>query len=151
MKRQKPTKDFSQVSFQYICQECGCSHWLFLREIKTEGFKVVCYCDNIIRPEKVSDIDIIYEKKSKAKKKKIKTPVVTEVCEPPAEQEAEFIESQNEPIVLLEETKKQCMKTLLSFGYSVKEASPILDRAFEDIQENDCAKLIEYSLKNIEV
>jgi len=152
-KIQKPTE--YDISFKYICQDCGCSHWLFMREVKAKGFKIICDCSKVIRPRRILDIDIIYEQKEKTKKRKPKLkpekapePEVLVVVE-----EEETISPEpvhyEEPERISDHTMQYCMQTLISFGYGKEEAQSMINRSYEHIKENDCAKIIEYSLKNL--
>ena len=58
MKNQKPIE--YDISFKYTCQECEVSHWLFLREVQSKDFKVICECGNIFYTETVKNIEIVY-------------------------------------------------------------------------------------------
>tara|TARA_B100001778_G_C18125212_1_gene422462 strand:- start:149 stop:532 length:384 start_codon:yes stop_codon:yes gene_type:complete len=124
MKTTRPTKDYSEISFNYICDECGANHLAYLREVKIEGFRIVCYCDNIIYPEIVSDIKIIYKKST---------------------------EAQTEKNDLSSEIIEQCIKTMLPLGYDPVEAQNMICQAFAEINSDDCSELIKYSLKNFGV
>lgn len=61
MKNQKPTE--YDVSFKYVCDQCEASHWLFLREVQVDGFKVVCECGNIFLTETIDKLNIVYKYK----------------------------------------------------------------------------------------
>lgn len=139
-KTQKPTE--YDISFKYICQDCGCSHWLFMREVKAKGFKIICDCSKVIRPRRVIDIDIVYEQNEKTKRKKPKLKAEKEADNPnPVNDEKQHRISDH--------TMQYCMQTLISFGYEKEEAESMINRSYESIKENDCAKIIEHSLKNL--
>lgn len=108
----KPTD--CDVSFKYICGTCELSHWIFLREAQTNGFKVVCECGSVIEPDIIEKIDIIYKKETKSIDVSI---------------------------------NKQCVCTLMSFGYSNKEASVLVKKSFDELKINDSHKLLECALK----
>lgn len=119
-KTQKPIE--YDVSFKYICQNCGGSHWLFLREVQTKGFKIVCDCLEIFQPATISGIDIIYET-DRAK---------------PLEQKSELSVS----------TIESCAKSLAKLGYEIDECKEMIIKSFEAIGTDDAKAIIEYSLSN---
>jgi hypothetical protein len=59
-KNQKPIE--IDASFKYRCSNINCDieHWLFLRQAKVFGFKVVCECGETFEPETISSLDIKY-------------------------------------------------------------------------------------------
>ena len=118
MKSQKPIE--YDISFKYICENCGCSHWLFLREAQCPDFQIVCECMDIIKPKTISKIDIIYSQDK---------PVV----------------SKNNLSV---DTLNKCVKTLCSLGYETAEAEDMIRQSFDKINSDDCSELIKCALKN---
>jgi len=119
-KSQKPIE--YDISFKYVCQNCGCSHWLFLREAQTEGFKVVCDCLEIFQPETISSIDIIYENR--------------------AENGGETRDELSLSII------DSCVKSLATLGYEIDECKKMVAESFEAIGTNDAKAIIEYALNN---
>ena len=67
IKNQKPIK--VDVSFRYVCpnSDCGFDHWLFLREVQTKNFKVVCDCGTVFKPKRIKNIRIVYAKSESVK------------------------------------------------------------------------------------
>ena len=120
-KNQKPT-DYD-ISFKYICSDCGNEHWLFLREVKTKGFKIVCDCSQIIEPGIIKDIDIIYDSDTEEE-------VITEQSSIP------------------EQTLRSCCKTLSDFGYSETESKNMIMQSFDVLQVEEPSTIIEYAIKN---
>jgi hypothetical protein len=59
-KNQKPTE--ISASFKYTCPntDCGFNYWLFLREVQTKNFKIVCDCGTIFKPKLIKKIKIVY-------------------------------------------------------------------------------------------
>lgn len=51
------------VSFKYICPNCGHNFWLFLREVQIKNFKIVCECGTISKPKRIKKIEIVYSDK----------------------------------------------------------------------------------------
>jgi len=119
-KIQKPIE--YDISFKYICQNCGYSHWLFLREVQTKGFKVVCDCLEIFQPANISGIDIVYENEQ----------------EKQSELKAELSVS----------TIESCAKSLATLGYEIDECKEMIIKSFEAIGTDDAKAIIEYSLNN---
>jgi Holliday junction resolvasome RuvABC DNA-binding subunit len=122
MKNQKPTD--IDVSLKYVCDHCGASHWLFLREAQTENFKIVCECKNVFMPEKIDRVNIQY---SDSKTKPIH--------EEPAGNSLE------------QSTIDACAKTLISLGYKRTEAVLLVDQAYKSIHNNDSSQLIKHILQ----
>ncbi len=121
--RLKPTKDYSEVSFQYVCDECGQDHYFFLAELRIKNARV-CYCGNIIEPEIISDINIVYAKSS---------------------HHEDEIEPTNDISI---DTVRECVKTMCSLGYAEKEAESMIKQSFYEINTDDCSQLIKHSLKH---
>lgn len=119
----KPTKDYSEVSFQYVCDECGQDHYFFLRELKIKNARA-CYCGNIIEPEIISDINIVYA---------IST------------HHEDEIEPTNDISI---DTVRACVKTMCSLGYETAEAEDMIRQSFDKINSDDCSELVKYALKN---
>ncbi len=119
-KSQKPT-DYD-ISFKYICNDCGNEHWLFLREVKTKGFKIVCDCSQIIEPDVIKDIDIIYD-----------------------DTEEEVIIEQSG---ISDKTMYSCCKTLSDFGYSETESKNMVMQSFDALQVEEPTRIIEYAIRN---
>lgn len=124
MKTTKPTKDYSEVSFNYICDNCGCNHLAFFREVSVDGFKIICHCNNVIYPEIVSDIKIIYKQQTK---------------------------KQANQVILSDDIVQKCVKSMSSLGYEADEAESMIRQSFDKINSDDCSKLIKYSLKHFGV
>jgi len=118
-KDQKPT-DYD-ISFKYICTDCGNEHWLFLREVQTKDFKIVCDCSQIIEPALVKDIEILYNSEKE---------IVTEEFDTPNK----MLDS--------------CCKTLSKFGYSETESQEMINQSFQILQSEEPSVIIEYAIKN---
>lgn len=46
------------VQFTYVCPKCGGIHYASDVEARVEGFKIVCWCDNILEPVQMAHITI---------------------------------------------------------------------------------------------
>lgn len=116
------------ISFKYICENCGCSHWLFMREVKVEGFFIVCDCGDSIYPKPISDIEIIYK-----------------------DTEQDAPEVPDLYVELSEDVQRLCISTLKSFGYSDEESKRMIDKTYEETSLDDATSIIEYIMQNLEV
>lgn len=117
------------ISFQYICQECNASHWLFYREVKTKGFKVVCECNHTFEPVIIKDINIIYDQ-SETKEK---------------------TDSQNNYLSLSDKSINVCLNTLEQLGYTKTESIKMIHDSFAVLQLEDCNAIIKHAISNIGV
>lgn len=115
MKNQKPIE--YDISFKYLCETCGASHWLFLRETQTAGFKVVCECGHIFSPETIDTINILYANSIKS---------IKPVC-------VDF--------------SQKSVKTIMAFGYSQIEASDMVQKSLAEKTFDNSSDLVKYSLK----
>lgn len=50
------------VNFQYLCPKCGDTYWLSAKEVKTPGFKIVCFCGNVMNIQPLSNLKVKYSK-----------------------------------------------------------------------------------------
>lgn len=116
MNSQKPIE--YDISFKYLCENCGASHWLFLREAQTEGFKVVCECNNVFTPATISTVDIIY---------------ANDCSQPTKTDSVDF--------------SRQSVKTIMAFGYSEIEASDMVNQSLALKTFDNANDLVKYSLK----
>jgi Holliday junction resolvasome RuvABC DNA-binding subunit len=122
----KPTKIDS--SFLYICpkEECKNEHWLFLREVQTKNFKVVCDCGVVFKPKTIKKISIKYSKLS---------PKISNT------------KKDNIPV----DSFKECVTTLVGFGFSKNEAKDLLKKAYESNPTSDSIELIKLVLQSLEI
>lgn len=124
MKNQRPIK--VDASFRYICpnHSCNLDHWLFLREVQTKNFKVVCDCGTVFRPKRIKKIRIVY-----AKTKSLKTTIDTS--------------NTSDTIV------DRAVKTMMQFGYKKQESLDAIN-ALKDIDKfNDHIILAKTAISNL--
>lgn len=109
------------ASFEYICSECNNNHWIFLHEAMVKDYKIVCECGNIIIPDTIAKIDIIY-------------------------QNSKSVTSKSAGL----EKKSECCKILESYGYSATEVEKMYECVYAeiDIDNTGTKQIIEYILKN---
>lgn len=128
----------SDISLEYICPSCNANHWLFLRETRATGFRIVCDCDAILFPKTIKGIKIVYQQTIK------KTVEATEsIQREPIKEEKPFV-------ILSQRSLQECCKTLMYFGFDKKEAEEKIKDAFENIQTEDIKELVNYVLTHIE-
>lgn len=117
-KTQKPIK--YDISFQYLCPSCTASHWLFLREVRVEGFKIVCECGDVFEPLPISDITINYSE----------------------------VKHKEKSVSVDKKTLSVAKDSLMRFGYSESESVEMINKAYENLECNDAVKLVKYSITN---
>ena len=73
------------MHFKYVCKKCSDNYWINKKEAYTHGFKIVCYCGNIINTQPLTDIKVTYKKSNlkivKAKQQPIPAPGPAPVLE----------------------------------------------------------------------
>tara|TARA_B100001769_G_C22058051_1_gene568920 strand:- start:382 stop:780 length:399 start_codon:yes stop_codon:yes gene_type:complete len=125
----KPTNDFSNISFKYICPECGYDHWYFLHQLQMKGgFKDICDCGHAFELDTIDTIEIIYKHRPKPNK-------------------VEIVESvQQEGLTTM--TLNACKHTLSTFGYNDEHIQNMIEQSYEIIKENDPTALVKYAIEN---
>lgn len=132
------------ISFQYICRNCGSSHWLFMREVCTKNFFVVCDCGDIIKPKRISKITVHYqEDTSKTHRRKKKSQHDEKVKKD--EDNVDIKKTEIDPDILF-----SASKNLMSLGFTEKEAKDLIKKSYEIIGKNDCAELVKYSMNLVD-
>jgi hypothetical protein len=119
---QKPIE--YDVHLKYLCKKCSQIHWLSLKESSTKHFKVVCDCGNVFGVKRTSRIKILYSKVAKTS---------TTTKSPPI------------PDSLL----SQGIGVLLSYGFTKKEASELLEKTYMLHPTQDIASLVKESLSSL--
>lgn len=127
MNLQRPTE--IDASFLYMCPNTSCNnkHWLFLREVKTKNFRVVCECGVTFKPKQIEDLKIKFVKKSK--------------------QECSDKQSDKVPVDLL----VKCGKILEGYGCSEDESKDLVTKAYQSSPTNDALQLVKLSLQLLEI
>ena len=137
MKRLKPIE--VDASFLYRCpsENCGIDHWLFLREVQTKNFKIICYCGTVFKPKTIDNIKIKYSNKSKIKQ------------QPRANKDA--IEHNKSKLRIPVDLLNKCVTILIQYGFQSQEAKEILTKTYLINQTDNPVQLIELSLKSLEI
>lgn len=108
-------------SFKYTCPNCSSDYWITLKQARCKDFVIVCDCETVLKPKPVELIKIVYKKK----KDKIKSEDVID---------AEILD--------------RCCKSLASYGFDKEEATKLIQKAYKDTKNTDCATLVKMSLSN---
>ena len=123
--------------FKYRCPEkdCGCEHWLSLKQASTKNFKIVCDCGSVFKPKNITKIKIVYEK-SVAKTQQppenvIKKQPVVQNCEVPFD------------------TESACVKMLAKYGFTYSESVELINKGYSKNPTDDATSLIRYIMKNL--
>lgn len=132
------------ASFQYICRTCGCSHWLFMREVSAKNFFVVCDCGATIRPKRIKKITIEYDnenipEKPKVKPKKKKQKKAKKLREPkkPEKKSKKSIDV---------EVFNKASGDLMRLGFTKEESETLLNKSYEIIGSDDCVALVKKAI-----
>lgn len=136
-KNQKILKPIDlDLHFKYRCTDinCGCDHWISLKESQTKNFKIVCDCGCIFKPKQISKIKILYVKKNK------KQTIL----------EKDNKETVKEKEKLSVETQEQCGKLLCSYGFTESESIDLIQKAFVKNSTQDAGLLVKYIIQNLE-
>ena len=115
-KKIKPSK--IDISFTYICHECGEDHWVTLKENQTENFMVVCKsCDAVIYTTPLAKVSVKY-KEDKPKPQKVQ-------------------ETDNNDLV------DRCVKSLVYYGFDKSEAISMAEEACHKYDTSDVGELVK--------
>lgn len=137
---------------EYVCPLCGCSHWISQKEAGTRNFKIVCDCDVILQPKRISGIKIKYFlKKEKPQEDQKENKVLTRPEQPEqikqtTEENTEII-AEEKIIELDSQVLRKACENLIPYGFEKKEAEDLIKEAFNNCQENDISILVKRSLQ----
>lgn len=127
MKIQKPIK--TDASFLYLCPNIDCNnkHWLFLREVKTKNFKVVCECGTVFKIKQIQDLKIKFIKR---------------IGRVTVDKQSHAV-----PVDLV----AKCAKILEGYGCSENESLKLITKAYTNNPTNNALELVRSSLKLLEI
>jgi hypothetical protein len=112
----------ADIHLKYICPSCDSEHWLSYKETKIQDFKVFCeICENILIPKPVKSITVNFIEKQEQKEKEEQT-------------------INNLDFIL------EAENTLISFGFTKKEAKEMIALEYKKTGEKNPAKLVKFSL-----
>jgi hypothetical protein len=119
IKNLRPTE--TDGSFKYTCPNCSSDYWVSLRQVRCKEFVIVCDCETVLKPKLVELIKIVYKKRK---------------------------EKSSSEDVIDSEILDHCCKSLMSYGFDKEEATKLIQKAYKDTKNTDCATLVKMSLSN---
>jgi hypothetical protein len=108
-------------SFKYTCPNCSSDYWVNLKQVRCKHFVIVCDCETVLKPKLVELIKIVYKKKK---------------------------EKSSSEDVINSEILDRCCKSLMSYGFDKEEAIKLIQKAYKETKNTDCATLVKMSLSN---
>ena len=133
-KNQKPIE--YDIHLKYICKKCGQPHWLSFKEASTKNYKIVCDCDHIFKVKRVTGFKLKYDSV------KINNSIVKET--------KPVTKTEN---IIPKDLLDTVVNSLVSLGFTVKEAKSLVIKSYSDFPTNDIGLLVKQtleSLKNVE-
>lgn len=128
------------ASFQYICTNCGYSHWLFMREASAKNFFVVCDCGLNIKPKRIRKIKVEFCETQQEKPKKKKKPKEDKI--EPVEQLEQDESTKDINIDILHNASNDLMK----LGFTKQESEELLRESYKIIGSEDCVALVKKAI-----
>ncbi len=132
------------IYYQYICTECGCHHWIKHKEASSKNFHIICDCEITIRPKRIIDTKIVYEKnikkKKKTKKNKIKKPNKLSEVDTSVEPKIENVDNN------FTDNQQKAISALKSYGFTQQELEPVVKLC---VEQDEVAKLVKETLTRI--
>jgi len=122
-----------EASFKYKCpnNDCGYHHWLYLKEVQTKNFKVVCECGTVFKPKRIKNLTIEYSIEDSLKKA---VDTVDETAK---------IDSSSQVL-------NRAISMMISLGYSKKESTEYIGIVFsESIDTEDASLLVKRAIAKI--
>ena len=119
IKNLRPTE--TDGSFKYNCPNCSSDYWVSLKQVRCRDFVIVCDCETVLKPKPVELIKIVYKKKKEKRPSEAKT-------------SEDVIDSG-----ILD----SCCKSLMSYGFDKEEATKLIQKAYKDTKNTDCATLVK--------
>lgn len=112
------------AQFKYRCEnnECQAEQWLFLNQVKTKGFKLVCECGAVYTIKQVDKMKVSYVKR------KSKSNI------------------EHEPNNSKDYLNKAC-KILQHYGFSDKESKELVYKVYDITKCEDPVLLVKDSLR----
>lgn len=132
MKKNKILKPIeTQASLKYKCpnEDCGYSHWLFLKEVQTKNFKVVCECGTVFKPKRIKILKTVYVKTKKIKK--------------PMDERKSYDTVGESPVVF------RAINMMTNLGYTSKESSQYVSEAYLQSKTEDASFLVKKAISKI--
>jgi hypothetical protein len=148
------------VHLKYRCPECSVDHWLSLREAQTNGFIIVCECNNVFKVRTVDKIVVRHkDKKIKRPLKEELKPVIPEIIADPVPIELEVEENiplveepevVEKPIIPDDMLKSSC-EVLVNYGFTVTEAKELIRQTYADNPVDSIGAIVTNCLKTLKI
>lgn len=128
MKRIKNLKPIQlDINIKYRCPECGWEHWASLLESRTKEFVIVCNCKTVLKPKRISKINIIY----------------TEEKPQPTAAQSQTVETKVFECSLTSEDILQATQTLINYGFTKAEAKTLIDENIKSQKIESASALVK--------
>lgn len=134
------------ISFEYICPECGVSHWLTSIEADTKLFKIACDCGLILIPARITDVKFKYHKYEQHQPANTKQHESTKAQQ--ASDNSTLDTNQGEQI-LSDETLLKTTAYLEDYGFEKAEANDLVKQSFAQIKSNNVLDLLRHTLQSL--
>jgi Holliday junction resolvasome RuvABC DNA-binding subunit len=122
-----------EASFKYKCpnNDCGYHHWLYLKEVQTKNFKVVCECGTVFKPKRIKNLTIEYDIEDSSKK-------AVDTADTSAK-----IDGSSQVL-------SRAINMMISLGYSKKESTEYVGMAFSEyVGTEDASLLVKKAITKI--
>jgi hypothetical protein len=125
-KNQKPID--IDAYFKYRCPnpDCGQEKWINLSEATTKNFKIVCYCDWVIKPKLIDKIQITYK-------------------------EDEVLSTKEVEITVPDNILDKCLLALKSYGFTNDESYELIHRSYQISKSDDWKIILKQAIESIGV
>lgn len=125
---QKPIE--YDIYLKYICNQCGSSHWLSIKESSTKNFKVVCHCNNVFKVKRTDGFKLLYKKKKDNKKESVLT-------------------ENNEGKTIDSNLLKKSISALVAYGFTTQEATEMIQKSYEKNPCDNVLILVKQTLEKL--
>jgi|APGre2960657404_1045060.scaffolds.fasta_scaffold05667_6 transcription elongation factor Elf1 len=133
------------ISYEFICPECGLNHWLTKVESKTKLFKIACDCGLIIVPVRIKNIKLNYEKYDRDHKR-VK-PEIQNSSNTTDNKNTTDSDPVSNDIILSDEVLNKSAEYLQNYGFEKSEAKDLIKKAFDEIKIDNPVALLKKALQ----
>lgn len=137
------------ISYEFICPECGLNHWLTKVESKTRLFKIACDCGLIIVPARIKNIKLNYEIYDRDNKKvKPETKHTNNGTDTKDAVDSSTVTNDN---ILSGDVLSKSSEYLQNYGFEKSEATELIKKAFDEIKIDNPVALLKKALQSLGV
>jgi DNA-directed RNA polymerase subunit RPC12/RpoP len=134
------------ISFEYICPECGISHWLTSIEADTKLFKIACDCGLILIPARITDVKFKYHKYEQHQSTNSKQHESSRVAKA---SDSPTINTKSDEEILSDETLLKTTAYLEDYGFEKIEANELVKQSFAQLKTNNVLDLLRHTLQSL--